>query len=162
MKNILLGLIVTLFLLGCEKAKPLDVESNMVIGHSVESLKLNDQFEKPQIIRADTRRIIFAFSKDMGHLSNDYFATKDADFLSKNHTSFVVNVSAAPSLVRSLFIMPGLKDLKHSVSIIEDKNIAAEYSIEAHTEELMVVDVDNFIIKNIAYISTEADLAKVF
>ena len=162
MKNIILGLIIGLFLLGCSEKEPINVESNMVVGHSVETLKLNNQFEKPQTISADTTRLIFAFSKDMGHLSNDYFATQTPTYLADNHTVFIVNVSAAPSIIRSMFIMPSLKDLKHSVSIIEDETVAARYQIDAHVDELMVVDIDNYIIKNISFISTEDDLKKIF
>ena len=160
MKKILLGLIAVMFFLGCSDDVKVDVEPKVVVGNSLESLALNDQFEKPQTLSAETKKVIFAFSKDMGHMSNEFFDKQDADYLAKHNAVFVADVSGAPSLIRSMFIMPGLKDFKHTVLVIEDQNIAASYRIEAHKETIMIVDIDNFIIENISYISSEEELAK--
>lgn len=160
MKNILLGLVVAVLFLGCNEPVKVDVEKETVVGNSLKSLKLNDQFEKPQKLDADTKKVIFAFSKDMGHLCNDYFVTQDPDFLTEHHALFIANVSAAPSLIRSMFIMPGLKEFKHTVLVIEDENVAASYRIDAHEDELMVLDVNDFIIEKISYVSTQEELVK--
>ena len=163
MTKILLGLLATFLLIGCSSdAVEQNVEPKLVVGQSIADLKLNDQFEKPHTLNSNTYKLIFAFSKDSAHICNDFFNTKAPTYIEDHNAQFVADVSAAPSLIRKVFIMPGLKDLKHSVSIIEDKVIAAEYIKEAHIEELMVVDVDNFIIKNISYVSTEPNLAKLF
>ncbi len=162
MKNVLLGLLLTLSFIGCSDEVSTPVVSKVAVGNSLESLKLNDQFEKPHTLNADTTQVIFAFSKDMGHMSNEYFAKKSPDFLAQHHTVFVADVSGAPSLIRSMFIMPGLKDFKHTVLIIEDKNLAASYRNETHKEELMVLTLNNFVIEDIAYIKDEAGLQKAF
>ena len=160
MKNVILGLIVAMFFLGCSENVKVDVEQKTVVGSSLETLKLNDQFEKPQTLSADTKKVIFAFSKDMGHMSNEFFDKQGADYLAKHSAVFVADVSGAPSLIRSMFIMPGLKDFKHTVLVIEDKNAAASYRIDEHKEALMILDVNNFIIENISYVSSEEELAK--
>ena len=162
MKNVLLGLLLTLSFIGCSEEVSAPVVSKVAVGKSLESLKLNDQFEASHTLDAGTTQVIFAFSKDMGHLSNEYFAKQSADFLSTHHTVFVADVSGAPSLIRSMFIMPGLKDFKHTVLIIEDKNLAASYRNEAHKEELMVLTLNNFVIEKIAYIKDETGLAQAF
>lgn len=160
MKNVLLGLIVAMLFLGCSDDVKVNVEQKTVVGNSLETLKFNDQFENPQALTADTKKVIFAFSKDMGHLSNDFFVTQEPDFLAKHNAVFIANVSAAPSLIRSMFIMPGLKEFKHTVLVIEDKDVAASYRIDEHQEELMILDVNNFIIENISYVTTEEELSK--
>ena len=160
MKNVLLALLLSLSFLGCSDEVVTPVESKVVVGGSLESLKLNDQFEKPQKISADTKKVIFAFSKDMGHMSNEFFAKQGENYLADHKAIFIADVSGAPSLVRSIFIMPGLKDFKHSVLVIEDKSVAAAYRVDAHKEEIMVLDINNFIIEKISYVSTEAALAK--
>ncbi|MDQ7068870.1 MAG: hypothetical protein Q9M40_13395 [Sulfurimonas sp.] len=38
--------------------------------------------------------------------------TKEANYLQKHHTQFIGDVSSAPSIIRKLFILPGLKDFK--------------------------------------------------
>ena len=160
MKNVLLGLITAMFFLGCSEDVKVDVEQKTVVGNSLESLTLNDQFEKPRSLSGDTKKVIFAFSKDMGHMSNEYFDKQDADYLAQHSAVFVADVSGAPSLIRSMFIMPGLKDFKHTVLVIEDENVAASYRIDEHKEALMILDVNNFIIENITYIASEEELAK--
>jgi len=162
MKNVLLAMLLTLSFIGCSEEVSAPVVSKVAVGKSLESLKLNDQFEKSHTLDVGTTQVIFAFSKDMGHMSNEYFEKQDPDFLAKHHTVFVADVSGAPSLIRSMFIMPGLKDFKHTVLIIEDKNLAASYRDEAHKEELMVLTINNFVIDNIAYVKDEAGLAKAF
>lgn len=160
MKNVLLAFIAAMFFLGCSDDVKVEVEPKVVVGNSLESLKLNDQFEKPQSLKADTTKVIFAFSKDMGHMSNEFFDKQDADYLNNHSAVFVADVSSAPSLIRSMFIMPGLKEFKHTVLVIEDKNVAASYRIEAHKEAIMIVEINNFIIENISYVSSEEELSQ--
>jgi hypothetical protein len=162
MKNILLGLIIAIFFLGCAKDEGIAVEPKVAVGNSLETLTLNDQFEKPQSLRADTKKVIFAFSKDMGHISNDFFDKQTPSFLADHNAVFIADVSGAPSLIRSMFIMPGLKDFKHTVLVIEDKNVAASYRIDVNSDKLMILNLENYIIKSISYASTEDELAKVF
>ena len=160
MKNLLLAFIAAMFFLGCSDDVKVEVEPKVVVGNSLESLALNDQFEKPQTLSAGTKKVIFAFSKDMGHMSNEFFDKQDANYLADHNAVFVADVSGAPSLIRSMFIMPGLKEFKHTVLVIEDKNVAASYRIEAHKEAIMIVEINNFVIENISYVSSEEELSQ--
>ena len=162
MKQIVLGLIFSLLFLGCAKEEPVAVESKVAVGKSLEALMLNDQFGKPHSLDADTKKLIFAFSKEMGHMSNDYFDKQKPGFLAEHYALFVADVSGAPSLIRSMFIMPGLKEFNHTVLLIEDKSAAASYRIDEQSEKVMVLDVDNFIIRNIRFVDSKDELAKVF
>jgi hypothetical protein len=161
MKRILLILVVALTFLGCDD-EAIVVDPKVVVGHSLESLQLKDQFDQLKSIDADTKQVMFAFSKDIAHMSNDFFNTKEPTFLADHHTVFIADVSSAPSLIRSMFIIPGLKDFKHTVLLIDDKSIAANYRHANKEDQLMVVNVDNFIIKTISFLSTEEALAKEF
>ncbi|MCJ7764594.1 MAG: hypothetical protein MUP09_01465 [Thiovulaceae bacterium] len=160
MKNVLLALIVAVFFLGCSKGEPIAVESKIVVGNSLETLELNDQFGKPRSLSADTKKVIFAFSKDMGHMSNAFFDKKEPDFLAEHKAVFIADVSGAPSLIRSMFIMPGLKEFKHPVLVTEDEKVAASYCIQENSDKVMILDLDNFIIKNIRYATSEDELSK--
>lgn len=162
MKQILLGLIVSLFFLGCAKDDHVAVESKIVVGNSLETLKLDDQFGNRQSLSADTKKVIFAFSKDMGHMGNAFFDKQEPGFLAEHHALFIADVSGAPSLIRSMFIMPGLKEFKHTVLLIEDKNVAASYRIDEKSDKVMILDVDNFIIENIGFAASEDELSKIF
>ncbi|MFT5661748.1 MAG: hypothetical protein ACI9TV_002395 [Sulfurimonas sp.] len=159
MKNILLGLVATLFLIGCsaDKQAAVNVEPSLVAGKALD-LALNDQFEKAHTLNANTNKVIFVFSDDMGHVANDYFATKEVSYLADNNTQFVADISGAPSLIRSMFIMPGLKDFKHTVLLLTEKEASAPYRSGLDTEKIVVAYVANGSITQIKNISTKDEL----
>ncbi|MCF6339578.1 MAG: hypothetical protein L3J10_02345 [Sulfurimonas sp.] len=161
MKRIISSLVIALvFLVGCSSPSEAVKESDyiLVVGKSLDNITLNDQFEKSHEIDENTKKIIVAFSKDMAHLCNDYFDTQTQTYLSDNNTQFIADVSSAPSLIRSLFIMPGLKDFKHTVLLLEDETIASAYKASLSTEKIIVVYVDNKSIIDIKTINTELEL----
>ncbi len=162
MKKIITVLMIALLFLGCSKDEELkNVEPKLVVGKSLVNLALQDQFANPQIIKPTTTKVIFAFSKDMAHICNDYFATQTATYLNDNHTLFIADVSAAPSLIRSMFILPGLKDFKHTVLLLDNKALAAPYRALQDTEKIIVVYLKNQTITDIKTINSEAELKSV-
>ena len=159
MKKVLLALLGALVFIGCSSKGAEELApSKLAVGASLESLTLNDQFEKPHAVTKETRKIVFAFSKQVGHDCNDFFATKESDYLSSKNTLFVADVSGAPSVIRSMFIMPGLKDFAHTILVIDDKNVAATYKPEGDLEKVVVVSLDSFVITSIDYLQTPQEL----
>ena len=163
MKSIITGLILSIMFLGCSSKAIEDknIVPNLVVGKTLSSITLNDQFEKSHTVSPDTYKIVFAFAKDSAHICNDFFKTQAPTYLSDHHTVFIADVSAAPSLIRSMFIMPGLKDLKHTVLLLEDKNIAAPYKKGLDINKIVVVYILNKEIKDIKFISTSQELQKL-
>ena len=160
MKKVLITLALMLTFLGCSSkgGEISNVEPSLVVGKTVKNLSLNDQFEKPHTLDADTKTLIFAFSKDMAHTCNDFFATQTPTYLADNHAEFVADVSAAPSLIRSMFIMPGLKDFKHTVLIFEEESKAAPFRAKMDTEKIVLVSLNNGTITNITPLATAKEL----
>ncbi|MDF1881514.1 hypothetical protein JHD50_09405 [Sulfurimonas sp. MAG313] len=162
MKQILLGLLASLVFIGCnsKEVDPKDLVAKLVINQSVESFNLKDQHDKAHPIKEDTKTLIFAFSKEMGHTCNDFFATKSDTYLEDNNAIFIADVSAAPSVIRSMFIMPGLKDFKHTVLVIDDENIATGYRAGQDSEKIILVSVNDHIITDIKAISSVEELGQ--
>ncbi len=161
MKNTLLAFVTALFFLGCSSQESSDknIEPKLVIAKSIAALSLNDQHEKPHGITADTKTLVFAFSKDVGHTCNDFFATKAENYLNDNHALFIADVSGAPSIIRSMFIMPGLKDLKHTVLILDDKSIANEYKAGQDVKKIIIVSLQDKSITAVKAVDSTAELA---
>ena len=82
-------------------------------------------------------------------------------YLQDNNAQFVANVSAAPSLIRTIFILPGLKDFKHTVLILDDEAMASKYAAGVDAEKIIVVSLDKHKITNIKTVSTVAELVKL-
>jgi len=160
MKQILTALLIALFFIGCNSDSSENVQSKLIVTHNLSSLKLNDQNGKTQIIKPDTKKIVFAFSKDVGHNCNEFFATKPETYLEENKVQFIADISSAPSLIRSMFIMPGLKEFKHTVLIIDDEKISAEYKPATNNEKIVVADIKNQTITNLTYLDSVDELQK--
>jgi len=160
MKNIIVGLLISLVFLGCgDKKSDENVEPKLVVGQTV-SLSLNDQNEKAHSLSPETKTLIFAFSKDMGHTCNDFFAKKDENYLTEHNTVFVADVSSAPSVIRSMFILPGMKDFKHTILVMDDEAVASAYKAGMNLEQIVVVSLDKGVITEISNVTTVDDLAK--
>ncbi len=163
MKSIIAGLILSIMFLGCNSTAGEDknIVPKLVVGKTLDSITLNDQFGKQHTVSPDTYKIVFAFAKDSAHVCNDFFKTQKSNYLKEHHTAYIADVSAAPSLIRSIFIIPGLKKLKHTVLLFEDKNMAAPYRKGLDTNKIAVVYVVNKKIKDIKFISTSQELQKL-
>ena len=158
MKKIVLGLIAAFLFIGCSsKAVDENVKPALVVGQTL-TLNLKDQNEKAVTVPATTTTVIFALSKDGAHTCNDYFETKEASYLADNNSVFVADVSSAPSLIRSMFIMPGLKEFKHTVLVLDDKEIAAPFRAKMDTEKIIIVSTNNNKITNVKTITTTEEL----
>lgn len=142
MKSIFAIVLLSVLLTGCsDKAVEENVESKFVIGMSLEGLNLNDQFGDPRVISEDTKRIVFAFGKDTSHAINDYLITQTKSYLEDYKVVFIADVSSAPALIKTIFIMPGLKKLEHKVLVIEDSVVAAPYRKGVSEDMVVVVSV---------------------
>ena len=151
-KKITLALLIASLFIGCSKDEALqNVEPKLVVGKTIGDLNLKDQFEKSHTLSPDTYKLIFAFGKEPAHICNDFFNTQEPTYLEKHNAQFVADVSAAPSLIRSMFILPGLKDFKHTVLLLDDKKQAAPYRKDMNAEAIVVVYIIN---KQIAEIKT--------
>ncbi|MEA1982792.1 MAG: hypothetical protein U9N39_04540 [Campylobacterota bacterium] len=162
-KNITLALLVSLLFIGCSKDDEnlQNVKPKLVIGKTVEVFNLQDQFEVSHSLSPDTNKLIFAFGKESAHTCNDFFNTQKPSYLKEHHTLFIADVSAAPSLIRSMFILPGLKDFKHTVLLLDDKAVAAPFRKDMNTEAVVVVYLNNNQISEIKTLNSVDELKKV-
>jgi hypothetical protein len=71
---------------------------------------------------------------------------------------FVADVSAAPSMIRSMFIMPGLRDFEHTILVIDEEEISNKYKIADKAEKIVLVSLENFIITKIEYLDTVQEI----
>ena len=161
-KTLVIGLFLSLLFLGCSSSEidTQNINPKLVKETSLSGLTLNDQNEKSHSVNADTKTLIFAFSKDIGHACNEFFETKSATYLDENNALFIADVSSAPSVIRSMFILPGLKDFKHTVLVIDDETIAANYKAGIDSEKIVIVSLDNNVITSIETVTTAQEMAK--
>ncbi|MEN4052548.1 MULTISPECIES: hypothetical protein [Sulfurimonas] len=164
MKKIIAILAITLLFLGCssKSEENKNVEAKLAVGKSLTDIKLKDQNEKPATIAADTKIVFFSFSKPTGHACNEFLESKPANFLAEHKAVYVADVSAAPGIIKSMFILPDLKELKFPILLINDDKLSAEFTKEMNKESIVVVTLDNLKITNIQNLKDASELEKLF
>jgi hypothetical protein len=140
MKN-LIYLLILLFLLSsyysCASQNTLEGPV-LVEGKKLPDFTFKDQFNNTHTIDAGIEKIIFAFDEYPAHAVNDYLADKSGSFLKDNKTLFIADISAAPSLIRKMFILPGIKKYAYPVLIFTDKEEARPFRHKIETKKIVV------------------------
>ena len=158
MQKIFFALITTLLFLGCaSNATTENAQSKLVVGQPL-AFTLNDQFEKQHTLSKDTKTVIFAFAKKSAHSCNAFFNAQKPTYLQEHNAEFVADVSAAPSLIRSFFILPGLKEFKHRVLLLDKEEIAQDFRVDMKVENIVAVEIKNGIIVAIKDFTTPKEL----
>ncbi len=161
MKKIVLGLVSALFILGCSAEVDMqNIEPKLVVGKSLKNLGLLDQFDKPVVLKAETKKVMISYSKDAGHICSGFLEKQSPTYLKDNNIQYIADISPAPSLIRSIFVIPGLQDLKYPILILDDEKIAAPFRVGVNAENTIVLSLKNNLILNIKNINSEDELKK--
>jgi hypothetical protein len=167
MKKIIISLLITIGLIsvGCsnklEEKEKTEITSGKVanglsIGQRLD-FTIKNQFGKPISLQNSTKKIIFVFTKPTGHLVREYLKKQDKTFLSKRDILFVADVSGMPSIIFSMFALPDFQKSPYDVLLLEDKNLSKSLENEQHKNEVMIIELDNKIVKNVKFVSTLDD-----
>jgi len=130
------------------------------IGEKLAPFTLKDQFDKLHTLSESTKKIIFVFKKDTGHLVRNYLNQQKDNYLQKRDILFVADISKMPAMIREYIAMPDLRKRKYPVLIVYNQELAAKFKNEKEQNKIMIVELDHFIVKNIKFITTEEELKK--
>jgi len=172
MKYNILGLILATGLLfgGCSKKEIEDkaqvvvnsgvVSQGITIGKELATYTFSDQFDKKHSLTSDIKKVIFVFTKPTGHLMRVYLGTKDINYLDSRNIDFIADVSGMPSLIFKMFALPDLKDSKYPIMIIKDKEKSKRFRNDKQKDSVMIISLENKIVKSVKFVTNEADLIK--
>ncbi len=133
--------------------------STLKIDDKISSFSLPNQFDKIHTINGETSKIIVTSEKDNVELVNDFLSSKDNDFLDKNHTVFIDNISKISSLIVKMFIIPKLREYNYDILLIH--NESSKRFLEKENK-ISVYIIENAKVKDIKYISSKKELERVF
>ena len=110
-----------------------------------------DQFEKKLAITPQTKEIIISFSKKNGKAVKAFLESHKG-YLKERQAVYLADMTSAPSLAMSLFMMPALKKYDFSVGLIEEDDIAEKLpKVEGKTT---VIRLEKMTIKSIKFVDT--------
>ena len=133
--------------------------STLKIDDKISSFSLPNQFDKIHTIDGEISKIIVTSEKENVELINDFLSSRDSDFLDKNHTVFIDNISKVSSLIIKMFVIPKLREYNYDVLLIHNEN--SKRFLE-EKNKISVYIIENAKIKDIKYISTKEELERVF
>ena len=133
--------------------------SILKIDDKISTFSLVNQFDKIHTITSETSMIIVTFQKETTNLVNDFLSSKNSDFLDKNHTIFINNISYTPSIIVKMFTIPKMRDYKYDILLIYNKNNKKFIEKE---KKISIYFIENGSVKDIKFISSIYELEGVF
>jgi len=129
------------------------------IGDTLPTITLQDQFEKTHTVSPKSKKILVAFDKDASDILKEFLLAKEDDFLTKNQTVYIGDISGMPSLISKFFAIPKMKKYPFSILFLDDKN----RNVFSKKEDMIrVYALEDGKIKNLSHVSSKEELEKIF
>ena len=133
--------------------------STLKIDDKISSFSLVNQFDKIHTINSNISMIIVTFQKESTNIVNNFLSSRDNDFLDKNNTIFINDISCTPSIIVKMFTIPKMRDYKYDILLIYNENNKKFIEEE---NMITVYFIENGFIKDIKFISSTYELEGVF
>ena len=167
MKKVLLGVAVVLILAGGyaylstrgdKSVKGNEGFGRVAVGETLAPFTLKDQFDRLHTLTEDTKKIIFVFKKDPGHVVRGYLNRQKDDYLESRHILFVADISKMPAVIREYVAMPDLRQRDYAILTLYNQELAAKFKNVQEASKIMVADLDRFHVTAIRFAETEEAL----
>ncbi len=129
------------------------------IGDATPSFQIKDQFKKDNVIKADTKIILFAGDKGMSEVLRDYLKPKGKGFLESKKAYYMADISGMPSLIAKFFALPKMKKYPFSILLVDEEQTK---SFDKKEDNITVYTIKDGKVSDIKYIKTAKELDEVF
>ncbi len=121
---------------------------------------LPDQFGKPHTLEAGTQTLILTFAKESSHTVRNFLKQQPEDFLLTHEAEYIADIHPMPVIIRNAFAMPDLKKSNYPVLLIYEEKIATQFKNPEHADDIMLVTLQNKVVKAVDYVKDADALAK--
>jgi len=128
------------------------------IGKKFEPGILKDQFDKEGTVDKSSKKVIMVFAKSTGHLVKEFLNTKPENYLNEHKVIFIADVSKMPSMIFKYAALPDLQKHKYPIYLILDESISQKFKNDKYKDYVMVIDLDNSVVKEVEFVTTAKDL----
>jgi len=97
------------------------VEPNLAVGSRVPEIVIEDQFGKSHRLGENVKKIVFAFDMELAKSTNLLLADVP-EFLSKNETQYVSDISPMPAIISKLFAKPKMRSYSYPILLMDNKD----------------------------------------
>lgn len=117
-------------------------------GSVIQAPAIKDQFEKTMNITPQTKQIIIAYTKSQGDVMKAFFEA-NPNYLGENSALYLMDATAVPSLVMSMFMMPKFKKYPYAIGLLENEKDVAYFPKKE--DRLTVITLDNLSVTAIDF-----------
>jgi len=130
------------------------------VGSTIDYI-LPDQFDKSHKLSTTTKKLIFAFTKDTGHIIKVFMMEKPEGFLEERNAVIVADISAMPVVIQNTFALPDLRKSNYSMMLIYDKEMAKKLKEGQEATKVIVMTLDNKKVTKVELADSEEALGKL-
>lgn len=117
------------------------------VGDTLLAIALQDQHEKPHMVGADTRIVLYTTGMKGGGVIRDILDEEDADYLSSHNAMFISNISGMPRVIASMIALPRMRS--HDYSILLDTEGDVTSRIPSESNSATIIELDKLKITSI-------------
>lgn len=128
-------------------------------GQSILPLTLPNQYGKSVTLDKSTRIILYIPDKKSSNTARRFLDSKDPHYVPEHKMAVISDLSNTPKFVRTLFILPGLKEYDYDMLVIEDE--FSPVIFESELEKISVIAVDNGIQKSVQKAGSQEELDRI-
>ena len=133
--------------------------TTLKIDDKISTFSLVNQFDKIHTITSEISTIIVTFQRETSNLVNEFLSSQQSDYLDKNNTIFINNISGNPSIIVKMFTIPKMRDYKYDILLIYDEN---NKKFMEEENKITVYFIKNGFVKDIKFLSSIYELEGVF
>jgi len=122
---------------------------------------LPDQFDKAHKLSTTTQKLIFAFTKDTGHIIKVFMMEKPEGYLQKRNAVIVADISAMPVVIQNTFALPDLRKSNYPMMLIYDKEMAKQLKEGQEATKVIVMTLENKKVTKVEHADSEEALGKL-
>jgi len=130
------------------------------VGSSIDYI-LPDQFDKAHKLSTTTKKMVFAFTKDTGHIIKVFMVEKPEGYLTQRNAVIVADISAMPVVIQNTFALPDLRKSNYSMMLIYDKEMAKQLKEGQDATKVIVMTLDNKKVTKVELADSEEALGKL-
>ena len=123
-------------------------------GATLPAITLADQHDVQTKVGPETGLLLFTRDMDASKITKEVLAEDGAAQLTRAHATYVADISAMPSLVTTLFAMPGLR--KRPYPMLLDRDGAVTKDVPSQAGAVTVLTLDHLVVRHVEYV-TSAD-----
>jgi hypothetical protein len=153
------GLLVTLVAVAVLAGGSRAGAAPLGVGATLPEVALADQHDVPGSVGPGTRLLLFTRDMDASKITKEVLAENGAAMLASADAVYVADVSAMPSLVTTLFAMPGLR--KRPYRMLLDRDGAVTKDLPSEAGAVTVLTLDRGVVRRIEHVGSADRLRAV-